>query len=236
MIRLPTVEQCLKCNFKKDKKMSYSYELSEKKCVLFNVLGATETDFGVKASIFKNVANAIPLPYIKHAHVIEKLFTDRADYPSDVVFIQVSSPGHAFQAYDSEPCTITITLNAYFRLLEFVRNDLKKVVGKLESDCNLLTQKKDCIYITPTICSDSIEHVVYDHPLDVFGENKLHFLVKRSVATKETLFLLKYSEDSLGQLALPIKPIYSLSDDRVTLMKLLNYKDYKDKTAKKRSR
>lgn len=215
--------------------MSYRYELNDKKFMLYHMVGSTETDWGMKSTIIKNNNKAVPLNYIKHGHVYEKLFTCRPDYPTDVVFIQVSMPGHAFQTYEAETHCIAITANAYLRLLEFVRNDLKKVLGKLDHDTTLLTQKKDCVYITPTICSDSIENMVFEHPLDGFGEDQLHLIIRRNVATKETGYMLKYTDDNLGQMGLPIKTVLSICEDRTMLMKLLNY-NYKDKYAKKRTR
>lgn len=216
--------------------MAFSYELKEQQCVVYNLIASTESDCGVKANIVKNIASSVPLEYIKDAHVVEKLYTGRPEYPTDTVLLQVALPGHAFQTYEAEPNTLAITLNAYFRLLEFVRGDLKRVLAKIEHDSNLLVQKNECVYITSTICSDSIESMVYEFVLDAFGEDRLLFVLKRSAVTKEATIALKYSDEALGQLMLPLKAICKLSEDRSILMKLLRYNTYKDKQAKKRTR
>lgn len=215
--------------------MTFSYELRDQQCVVYNLIASTESDCGIKANIVKNIAKSVPLEYIKHAHVIERLYTCRPEYPTDTALLQVTLPGHSFQTYEAEQNTIAITTNAYFRLLEFVRGDLKRVLGKIEHDTNLLAQKAECVYITPTICSDAIESMVYEYILDAFGEDKLYFVIKRNTTTKETFYMLKYSDESLGQLCLPIKAIVKLSEDRGVLMKLLQY-NYKEKQAKKRTR
>lgn len=198
---------------------TYEYVVQEDTDICHYV-GSTELMYGMKCTILRGYANTDP--HFSSSHdVVQKIM---GDYPKeDLVFIQVSNPGTAFQDYANEGTKLALSLTAYIRFLQFFEKDLGVVVRKMDFDTNKMTQSQDWMRYSDTILIRRSADKLFKKILDVGSNFILYLCVLKD---QQNIHLsLVYNDESMGQLALPTATCSKLALDVKALISMLDYKD-----------
>lgn len=210
---------------------SYNFELSEPS-KLCHFWGSTEHDHGIMVHLHKDISSGLPLQFAKSMHIVDQMFAERPNFPKDVAFLQISPPATVFATYQEEAQTFVLTIAAYLKMLEMFRSDYHLVMKRMDSDVAKIKDQTDWVKLTPTIQTTTISNIVYKNTIDIANNFNLDLVVIRNVESNQTNAFLKYTDDSMGSIALPVLTAVNMSKDRPVLTSLL---DYKDNAARKRS-
>lgn len=94
---------------------SYSFKLREK-CDVCHFVLSTEKEYGVQCIFLKDLN--LQRDYSVLSKNVVKMLHDAT---KDAVFIQIASPGKAFEKFDLEKHKIILTTKAYLSLLDFFK-------------------------------------------------------------------------------------------------------------------
>lgn len=199
----------------------YSYSLTEVNDVCHFVL-PNEKEYGMKNTIFRNVPAELPEPFKSQTHLVNKLFIENE--PRDVVFMQVTCPGKAFDSFDREKYKLAITLRAYNELLNFFATDYPLVYKRIEGDTHAMLNGSKWLTMSPSIsfcgaadiCFKKTLEKTIHHDLDIFVERR-HELGKRCVT-------LRYTNPDLGLLYVHPPVLMQLAQERGLISNLQTYK------------
>lgn len=207
-------------NNKSNSSTNYSYTLSETNGVCHFLL-SNEKEYGMQSTIFRNV-QTLPEQYTVHAPLLDQLFYDKE--ARDVVFLQVASPGKAFETYDKEKYKLPITLKAYKELLYFFSIEYPMVVSRFDGDQHIMMAGKQWLSISPTISFCGPADITYRKVLDKNVSFDLELILVRRVELNRTSVILKYTKDDMGMLYIHPPALQSLAKDRSYISSLTTYK------------
>lgn len=168
----------------------YSYTLSDLNDVCHFVL-PNEKEYGIQNTIVRNLGTELEDQYKVHADLVNKLFAENAQ--RDVVFMQVTGPGKAFELYDKAKCKLPITLKAYVKLLKFFESEYSRIVSRSDGDTQIMRAGLKWLSLSPSITfrkpadicfKKTLERGIH-HDLDLFFE-KRHINGKRCVTLRYT--------------------------------------------------
>ena len=199
----------------------YSYNLTDANEICHFVL-PNEQDYGMQNTVLRN-CGTLKEPYKVHAHIVDKLFQENE--PRDVVFMQMTGPGKAFESYDKEKHKIPITLRAYIELLKFFANDYQLLLKRIDGDNHLMTNGKEWLSLTPAISFKGPANITYRKTLEKPPTGvELELQVVRRVDLGKTSITLRYSDEDLGMLYLHPSALVYLAKDRAYISSLVTYK------------
>lgn len=201
---------------------SYSYNLSDNNNVCHYIL-PNEKDYGVQSIIIRNCISVAECFKI-HAHIVDQLFFDRPSEPKDVVYMQVTGPGKAFDSYDKEKHKLPITLKAYIQLLNFFYTDYHLVLKRIDADYHVMKAGKEWLSLFPTVTFQGPADIIYKCPLDSCKTFGLDLTVTRRVDIGKTSVTLKYTKEDMGMIYIQPPAMLYLAQDRDFIASLLNYK------------
>jgi len=174
-----------------------------------------------------------------HASLVKKLFEDRSgggkNLRRDVAYLQVSLPGKTFETYDREKYRLPITVNAYFEVLKFFKQEYRMVENRMEADYKTMMERKNWLSLCPSISFRGGADIEFKLPVDVSNSFTLNLVVRKVYETGKKCIFLEYSDASMGKIPLPATGMAELAKDHSFLSGLCNG-DYKESMINKRSR
>lgn len=199
---------------------SYLYTLSDLNDVCHFVM-PNEKEYGMQNTIFRNAPIELEDQFKIHTNVVKKLFVENA--PRDVVFMQVSFPGKAFELYDKEKNKLPITLKAYIELLKFFANDYERILSRSEGDSHVMTGHKKWLSLSPTISFRGPADICFKKTLErgIHQDLDLYFEKKQGIGRRSVT--LRYSNSDMGILYIHPPAIMHLAKDLDTISGLQNY-------------
>ena len=209
---------------------SYSYKVKETTDLCHYIL-ASEKDFGVQCIILRDANTCKECS--PHYYSLFKTHFETAIKQSGAAFLQVSSPGKAFEKFDHEKYKLVLPARAYFKILEFFNSEWPLVQKRCESDYQDMKEKKEWISLTPSISFRGPADAIYKQTLDVTNSASLDLTVIKRCDTGKTNITVAYSEGKLGTIHLPPGPMVELAQECAYISSLY---DYKEAIITKRSR
>lgn len=186
---------------------------------------STEKDCGVQSLILRETSN-IKSVTVQHVGVAKTLFENRLGYsPKDLVFIQVSQPTKKFEHFDSEKQKIVITVDAYFRLLEFFKNEWPVMLKRIDSDFEELKSKQEWKKYSSSISYRGLGDISFTLPLDATKTFALELSIVKDTDTGKMVIMLAYTDSLLGNCPLPLLPMLQLSQDLACLKTLYKHRE-----------
>lgn len=199
---------------------SYSYSLTEVNEMCHFVM-PNEKDYGMQNTILRN-CGTVREPFKVHAHIVNQMFKEKE--PRDVVFMQVTGPGKAFEPYDKEKYKLPITLKAYIELLKFFANDYQMLLNRIDADNHVMSTGKEWLSLTPAISFKGPADITYKKTLEKGCSFDLEIQVVRRVDLSKTSVTLKYSKEDLGMMYIHPPALLHLAKDRTYISSLVSYK------------
>lgn len=208
---------------------SYSYKLKDNSDLCHYKL-ASEKEFGVQCCLIRDANNC--KDYSTHHYTLYQSMYESKQ--PGAAFLQVSTPGKAFDKFDQEKHKIVIPVKAYFKLLEFFISDWSLVLRRCESDYNDMKQGNGWISLTPSISFRGTADVIYKSILDSTNVADLELIItKRGDTLGKMNIMLAYTDEKLGSIHLPPAPFSRLAQE---LSHLVDLYEYKEIIATKKSR
>lgn len=174
--------------------------------------------------------------FVMHASLVKKLYEDRPkQVRRDVAYLKVSQPGKSFDTYDREKYRLPMTMNAYFEVLKFFKQEYRMVENRMEADYKNMLERKEWLSVCPSIAFRGGADIEFKMPVDMSNGFTLDLVIRKSYESGKKSIYLEYSEPSMGKILLPGSVMEELSQDLSFLMGLCNG-DYKETLIHKRSR
>jgi len=185
---------------------------------------ATETDPGVKVSIFRNVQyHRPPAEFHIHDAIVEKICQKLPEEENrDVAYIQICPPGKQFKKYDKEETKMVVNCKAYENILIAFLNHYKDFQNEIA------TSKK--LGESSTVTEGTISYIgpATIHYMATI-EDCLEFQLKLDFCYKPAkdlqTIILFYSFKELETIDLPPQPFMRLALDIQRLRFNLKYKE-----------
>jgi hypothetical protein len=208
---------------------SYSYKLKDSSDLRHFIM-SSEKEYGVQCVILRDCRDHTA----QHSNMVKLLLDSRPQSSNkDVAFLQVCSPGKAFELFDHEKYKLILATKAYFKLLEFFQTEWPLVFKRIELDYQALKAKKDWISLNPSISFRGPADIVYRSPLDTTNTFVLDLVITKRIDNGKTNITLMYTDENMGSLHLPPQAMVQLAQSYPALTSLY---DYKDQASTKRSR
>lgn len=161
-----------------------------------------------------------------HPSFLETLYVDRGtDVSRDVVFLQVSHPGKHFLKYSEEKQKLCLTLAAYMEVLKFFRVEFPKLTKKMETDLKNMNNKSDWVQLSPFLSFRGTADISIKQVIESNSKFCLDLTLYREYDFGNQSAYLRYSDEKLGSIGLPINGMKLLCRDLPTLSDLLDYKE-----------
>ena len=191
---------------------------------------SSEKEFGVQCHILKETKS--PKEYTtQHVSVVKTITSGKPN--KDVVFMHVSLPGKTFDVFDNEKFKIVIPLRAYFKLLEFFKNDFDATIKRMEEEATGLMKQKEWILIEPGLSYRGLADIVATLELDSGSSYTLSLIITRRLDIHKTTIVLAYSNETMGLLSLPHNAFLQMMKQ---IPKVATYCNYKEAVPAKKSR
>lgn len=199
----------------------YAYTLTELNDVCHFVL-PNEQEYGMKNTILRNAPIELPEPFKSSTHLVNKLFIENE--PRDVVFMQVTCPGKAFEAFDKEKYKLAITLRAYIELLNFFATDYPLVLKRIEGDTHCMLSGRQWLTMSPSITFRGPADICFKKTLEKTIHQDLDIYVERRQEVGKRCVTLRYTNPDLGILYVHPSVLMQLAQERGMITNLLAYK------------
>lgn len=189
---------------------------------------ATEKEYGVQCIFLKDPNQQREYTAL-HKSVVKAL----QEASKDIVFVQVTGPGKAFEKFDLEKHKIIITSKAYVSLLEFFQKEWPLLQTRIETDYHDMKNKNEWKSYGPTLSFRGGADIVFKYPLDTTASYSLEFVVVKKFDSGKTNISLQYVHEQMGSCHLPPVSMMKLAQDYALLTGLC---DYKEPSPSKRNR
>lgn len=195
---------------------------SRESCDVCQFVKSSEKEYGVQCIIIDEANN--PKQYSsQHSNVI-KTITSGKPYKC-VAFLQVSSPGKAFDMFDNEKYKIVILASAYFRLLEFFHSEFTDTMARMDEESIIIKNKKEWILAEPGLSFRGLADIIATLPLDSGPTYSLELVITRRLDINKTNIVLAYSDETMGIVNLPYLAMVQMARQHLAVVSLNNYKD-----------
>lgn len=180
--------------------------------------------------------------FVVHASQVKKLFEDRPATTlagkkdkRDIAYLKVCQPGKAFESYDREKYRLAMTVNAYFEVLKFFKNEYRRVENRMEDDYKNMIEERENLAFTPRVGFYGGADIEYRQPVDMTNTFQLDLVITKEFRSGKRSAKLAYSDESMGSILIPANAMEEMAEDLPFLVGLANG-DYKENMIHKRAR
>ena len=200
---------------------SYSYTLSDLNDVC-HFVQPNEKEFGMQNTILRNVDVEVAAPFKSQSRLVNKLFAE--DEPRDVVFMQLTAPGKAFETYEKEKNKLAISLKAYCELLNFFASDYALLKSRMDGDIHIMSQGQQWLSMMPSMTFRNPANICFRKTLVKNIHYTLDLYIECRAGVGKKTATLRYSNEDLGILYINPQVLVHLAKDRTIISGLQTYK------------
>lgn len=232
------VEYGVCCNIVKESSGSLDALAAAVKSILSPTSTAAKKEY--KALVTDSQSPAHISEYVCHNNIFKIVFEDRPGgnkVRKDMVYLQVSPPGKAFEPYEKEKHKLAITLSAYIELLKFFKSDFRLLDNRMESDYKRMNNLKECLPLKQNFSFRGKADIEYKQCLDQSNNFNLDLVITKSGDQGRKNISLQYTDKSMGRLTLPPTVMEEMGKDLPHLLNFLEEGfEYKEPPSLKRQR